>query len=107
MITVRFPDGFSVQYNSANYVTRDQIQHGFADLYTEKDGKWVAQVPVDAMIEVMTPCRTYDAKNRPQEIVRAILAAIDEQRSALPVHDLARLKSALYAFDARKKRWKW
>ncbi len=63
MITVRFPTGFSVQYNNANYATRSH-DGGYTDIYTKKDGAWVAQVPTSScLIEVVSPCRTYDASN--------------------------------------------
>lgn len=61
MMTVRFHTGFSVQYNNANHAVR---RDGYTDLYTRKDGTWLAQVPNTALIEVVTPCRTYMAQGR-------------------------------------------
>ena len=53
MITVRFPSGFSVQYNRANYVHRSSE---FSDLYVKRgeDKTWVAQVPNTALIALAT-----------------------------------------------------
>lgn len=59
MITVRFATGFSVQYNAGNYAVRSAE---FTDIYDRKGGKWLAQVPNSAIIEVAQPCRTYMAQ---------------------------------------------
>jgi hypothetical protein len=58
MITVRFATGFSVQYNDAKYVFR---RERYSDIYKEKGGLWIAQAPNSALIEVVHPCRTYNA----------------------------------------------
>ena len=62
MITVRFPTGFSVQYNEANYA--DQCGEGWY-LYIGSDAKkrFVAFVPAGALFEYRDPCRTYFAAN--------------------------------------------
>ena len=57
MITVRFPNGFSIRYNTATFVTRHSE---YSDLLTAKDGTWVAQVPNSALIELVTPCHTFN-----------------------------------------------
>lgn len=57
MMTVRFPNGQAVQYNTATYVVRSER---YSDLYTKKDGSWIAQVPNTCLIEVVTSCRVYD-----------------------------------------------
>lgn len=58
MMWVRFPNGQCVQYNNANYVVRSQW--GYTDLYTKKDGTWVAQVPNTCIIEVQFACRVWN-----------------------------------------------
>ena len=60
MITVRYPSGFSIQYNSANHV---KWYHDRWDLYEQEGGRWVASLSpgMGVLIEVMTPCRTYNA----------------------------------------------
>lgn len=60
MMTVRFSTGFSVQYNDANWASRSETH---TDLYDKKGGRWLAQVPMDALIEVAPNCRAYDAMN--------------------------------------------
>lgn len=57
MITVRFPSGFSVQYNTANYCVHER---GWHTLRTKEGGDWVACVPFDCIVEYITPCRTYN-----------------------------------------------
>lgn len=58
MMTVRFPDGTAIQYNTANYVTRHSE---YSDLQEKKDGLWVAQIPNTAIIEIVPACRVYNA----------------------------------------------
>lgn len=71
MITVRFPSGFSIQYNDANYVSRHEE---YSDLLTKKDGYWVAQVPNTAVIEMTPACRTYGClRDETTETVRALM----------------------------------
>lgn len=57
MITVRFPNGQAVQYNDGNYVSRSER---YSDIYTRKDGKWIAQIPNTCIIEVVPACRVYN-----------------------------------------------
>lgn len=107
MMTVRFPSGFSVQYNTANYVSR--VGNGYTDLYTEKGGSWVAQVPTaGCIVESVPPCRTYVAASEPAQIAATFLAALEDpqQRARLSSYDLAQIKALLDGFDARRRRWK-
>ena len=62
MLTVRFPNGQAVQYNTAQYVKRSA--NGYCDLYTKKDGVWIAQVPVGCIIENVRACSVYDATHK-------------------------------------------
>lgn len=81
MMTVRFPSGFSIQYNTANYVSRNAL--GFTDLYTRKDGNWIAQVPTaGAMVAVVPACRTYSASG-PSADVAAELRELRKQVEGL------------------------
>ena len=84
MITVRFPSGFSVQYKSVSFVKRSQ---SYSDLYEKEGGRWIAQVPNAALIELVSPCRTYNAAHNTTE-------AIDVQLIALK-REIASLKQAL------------
>lgn len=59
MITVRFATGFSIQYNTANFV--ESWGQGGALIKTSEKGSLVAIAPLGAVIEWMTPCRTYSS----------------------------------------------
>ncbi|MGH7593391.1 MAG: hypothetical protein ACRELE_06015 [Gemmatimonadales bacterium] len=79
MMTVRFPSGFSIQYNDANYADR-HISSGLTDLYTKKDGKWLAQVPTHGcVLELVEPCRIYNALQMDSDAVRTSLDALSEE----------------------------
>ena len=80
MITVRFPTGFSIQYNDANYVHRSSE---YTDLYTEKDGNWIAQAPNSALIERFPPCRTYNPISTATERVQAEITALRKEVRSL------------------------
>jgi len=60
MITIRFPSGHSVQYNSATFVSHDDLG---SRLFTKENGALLARVQhsAGAIIEFMTPCRVYNA----------------------------------------------
>jgi hypothetical protein len=61
MITVRFPSGFSVQYNTATY-SQTSDSEGITRLYTKKGGGLIAYAPMrDCIVEWVQPCRTYSA----------------------------------------------
>lgn len=66
MITVRFPNGYSLQYNAAAYVEYMTAPHR-ARLRTRKNGPIVAIVYLStgALIEFEKPCRAYDAMKGP------------------------------------------
>jgi len=59
MLTVRFPNGQAVQYNTANYGTR---MENYTDLYADSTKtKWIAQVSNTCIIESVPACRVYNA----------------------------------------------
>ncbi len=106
-MTVRFPSGFSVQYNDANYLSYMGVHPNQAIRLTtaRENGKWICDIPVSsgAIVEVAPPCRTYNANTTDdgkvaQECLRRI--------RSLSVYDLAELKKALAGFDAKRKAWK-
>lgn len=69
MITVRFPSGFSIQYNTGNFVSRTS---SYTDIYEKERGRWIAQVPTDGcVVEVMSPCRLYNPVATDSDKVRA------------------------------------
>jgi len=101
MMTVRFPSGFSVQYNNAHHLSF----HGdmMRLLTAAQDGQWICDIPVasGAIIEVSQPCRTYDANTR--EITKQ---AIIDRLHQLNGYDVACIKSELKKFNSLRKAWK-
>lgn len=66
MITVRFPSGFSVQYNEAT--TAEPLSNGSGyDVMRASPRRWFARVPKDCLIEGISPCRTYNASREESE----------------------------------------
>lgn len=59
MITVRFPSGFSIQYNSLNHA--DIRDNGIYLSTKDKPNSYSVWVPRDCVIEHISPCRTYNA----------------------------------------------
>lgn len=87
MITVRFPSGFSVQYNTLNRIVWARDNSGSAHLYGSKaDGTicdgWSVTVPRECVIELIQPCRTYNASG-PGEDLKAEVAALRKEIRAL------------------------
>ena len=78
MITVRFPSGFSVQYNAATFVKGPA--EGVNRLYTAENGVLIARIPADCIIEFKPPCRTYNACGTPEDIALEMLAMHKELR---------------------------
>lgn len=70
MMTIRFENGCAIQYNSANWANR--TQWGYTDIYTKKDGIWIAQVPNSCVIEAEPACRVYNALVGEPELRRDI-----------------------------------
>jgi hypothetical protein len=65
MMTVRFPNGLAIQYNSATFASRGSV---YTDIYTREGGAWVAQVPTaGCLIEVVSPCRIYNSSTSETE----------------------------------------
>jgi hypothetical protein len=106
MITVRFPSGFSIQYNSASYVTR---RDAYSDLYEKSDGVgWVAQVPNECVIEVKPPCKMYDALKKPPGAILdvAIEFARAKKFEYFDRHKVNELKKLLAFYNAHTGAWK-
>jgi hypothetical protein len=81
MITVRFPDGFSIQYNDLTWVKwGGNCAHLYKDS-TEKGG-WKVTVPRECVIEFISPCRTYNA-SRPSEDLTAEVAMLRKKIASL------------------------
>ncbi len=103
MMTVRFPTGFSIQYNDANWVkTLDKYYDLYAGEPSKDDSRWVARVPLDCAIEIQRACRVYDARTDPRELGDAFLA----QLRSISSSTLAAVKRELRSFDIRSYHWR-
>jgi len=102
MITVRFPTGFSVQYNDVNHV---EYTGNIARLTHNPGNKWYADVMLSsgAIIEVYAPCRTYNANQISDDTLAD--AVLDRLRH-LPGHKLVKLKRAVADFNIQRHTWK-
>ena len=64
MITVRFPTGFSVQYDDLNYIGWvGDVGYLYKDFKSrgENGSGWRVKVPPETVIEFIHPCRIYNA----------------------------------------------
>ena len=62
MMTVRFPNGQTVQYNNAWYVKTHAVQYA---LYDRENGNLQAFVPLSCIIEWVPACRVFNAMDEP------------------------------------------
>lgn len=84
MFTVRFPNGQAIQYNSANFASRSAE---YTDIYTKKNGTWVAQIPNTCIIEAIPACRVYNAiseENKDRQIAK-LMSNIKRLRTKIKV----------------------
>lgn len=104
MLTVRFPDGTSLQYNTATYVS---YHNSHARLWTQNGGQWVATIffSSGAVIEATTACRVYNPVKQTGDVIGWLL---DNMRrlSWTELGRLAELKAALKDFNMQHRRWK-
>lgn len=70
MITVRFPSGFSVQYNDLDNadIRADGIYLG----KNKSPGTYSVWVPKDCLVEHLSPCRTYNASGPSSNLVAEV-----------------------------------
>ena len=56
MLKIRFPNGHTITYNTANYL----VSGTEWSLYTKEDGQWVCSFPASAgvIVEAIEPCVT-------------------------------------------------
>jgi len=93
MMTVRFPTGYWVRYNRANYAWASG--DGYTDLYVKDGGEWIAQVPNDALIEAEPMCG--DGFARDEQFSREVRDQVRDQ-----VRDLENARRRRVARTQRK-----
>ncbi|MDP1795901.1 MAG: hypothetical protein Q8K78_00390 [Planctomycetaceae bacterium] len=107
MLTVQFPGGVRVQYNTANFLLRcaDAWQ-----LYTEKNGDWVATIQLSAGVIVeAVPARAVMAPPLASWVdgLDMLLKLIEQGHGdQLPSCKAKDLKRALSRFNGRSKCWR-
>lgn len=57
MITVRFPNGQAIQYNTAHWA---EHYDKHVTLKTSRDGTLVAWVPLECVVDFVSPCRVHN-----------------------------------------------
>jgi hypothetical protein len=97
MLTVRFPDGTAVKYNTATKVT---FQSHNQMLVNERD-EWVAVVPYGCIVEATAACSVSNPIKEP----RAMLQQVIDHLREMPVSQLVTLKRELNDFNAQRKMW--
>lgn len=108
MLTVRYPSGVAVQYHTATYLVREISSW---QLYTEKDGKWVASIQISAGVTVEAISASA-VSAPPVATVKSALQLIVNELNRSPIMAweetglLCTLKMTLARFNARKKAWK-
>ncbi len=104
MVTVRYPNGQCLTYNEAHDLTRNATEW---DLYTKKDGKWVASIQISAgvIVEVIPPCKI---ENPIQQLTvdSALELLIKHIRDAKNFSNVTTLKSLLRKFNSAMWEWK-
>jgi hypothetical protein len=86
VITVRFPSGFSIQYNDLNHA--DIRDNGIYLGKKSDTGHYSVWAPKDCIIEHISPCRTYDAASESQ-------TAVLKQQVDLLAKEIRSLKRAI------------
>jgi hypothetical protein len=98
MLTVRFPNGQAVQYNTANHASRGA---NYTDIYTRQGGAWVAQVPNTAIIESTPACRVYNPL--PSSAIDIVLEMLREK---VTDRRLSVMKRLLAKYNTKTGLWK-
>lgn len=101
MITVRFPDGTAVQYNTATRVKYKDTVMELCRVDGEREHT-IACVGYNCIVELAPASSVHNPVKNPASALRFVT----ERLRDLSVYDVARLKAMLKDFDATKKMWK-
>lgn len=77
-LTIRFMDGKTITYNSANYLMSHQDRCILYSAEPAKGGTWVAsiQASVGAIVEAVAPCNIYPPPDL-REAIRQVNSALE------------------------------
>lgn len=107
MITVRFPSGVSLTYNTATYIerTNDHVDICYRD--ANQKGWKLAEVPKDCVIEYTAACKIENPTTglTSESAIRLLLQSDAMLRSA-PLYLLGQLKAKLADFNRKTYAWK-
>jgi hypothetical protein len=102
-MTVRFPNGQAIQYNTALFALRSTE---YTDLYTKNGGKWISQVPNNCIIESVEPCNIYNPLNetniKNDKAIEIVISMIENHEIDLPA---AYMKRLLADYSIKKGKW--
>jgi hypothetical protein len=108
VITVRFPTGTTVVYNSA--VEIERLNSGRTQLLKKDSNgsRWiVAEVPADCIVEFVNPCRFENPLHgQTSEVAARLLTQSPEALRSAPPYLLGKLKEMLSPFDRRNHQWR-
>ena len=105
MITVRSPGGQFYVYNDATWVQTYPSQN-YSDLFTKKDGTWIARVPNDWMLEIRSPCTMGAAPTGRRQALELLLNNDGAELRLCPGHLVEDLKRLLAKFHMQRRTWK-
>jgi hypothetical protein len=104
MITVRFPTGFSIQFNAATWVV--WYPDGTASIYQDRTKTTLfAVAPKEALVEFSRPCRAYDAREAPDDVAETFHRLLTD-RKTFGWDTLRDIKRELQRYDSVRRRWK-
>ncbi len=84
MMTVRFDTGFSVQYNRATFIRWASVSQSSHMIFEREGGGLIACVPGSAIVEWISPCRTYNARDESKDAeILALKKQIEQQRKRI------------------------
>jgi len=105
-MTVRFPNGQAVTYNSADWVLWSGGVRENHELYTKEGGNLVAVVPPTCIVEFMSPCKVENVCLVPTlEVALSKVWAEAREASWRDCQSLADVKRLLADFNMQTKCW--
>jgi hypothetical protein len=107
MVTVRYPSGLALTYNTGQFVIYSDRAWEIYTANPDQGGRLLVSVQESAgcLVELTKPC-VIDAPKATLREAGAELARSDAALRQLHPSDLARIKRALHRFDLRNHSWK-